>query len=91
MLIMEAARSLNQSALVSSLSVEVLHLVDCNSSHDIWSKLEIALASPSNSWIMQLHGSLKDLRARMMILPASTCRRQRPCLMNLLQLAGRSP
>jgi hypothetical protein len=57
--IMEAARSINQSALVSSLSVEVLHLVvDCNTSHDIWSTLEIALASPSNLRIMQLHGSL---------------------------------
>jgi len=51
------------SALLSSLSVEVLHLVvDCNTSHDIWTTLEIALASPSNSMIMQLHGSFQDLR-----------------------------
>jgi hypothetical protein len=51
------------SALLSSLSVEVLHLVvDCNTSHAIWTTLEIALASPSNSRIMQLHGSFQDLR-----------------------------
>jgi hypothetical protein len=38
------------SALLSSLSVEVLHLVvDCNTSHDIWTTLEIAFATPSNS------------------------------------------
>ena len=47
------------SALLSSLSVEVLHLVvDCSTSASVWSTLELALASPSNSQIMQLHGSL---------------------------------
>ena len=51
------------SALLSSLSVEVLHLVvDCPTSASVWSTLELALASPSNSRIMQLHGSLQDLR-----------------------------
>ena len=51
------------SALLSSLSVEVLHLVvDCNTSHDIWRTLEITLASPSNSRMMQLHGSFQKLR-----------------------------
>jgi hypothetical protein len=51
------------SALLSSLSVEVLHLVvDCSTSASVWSTLELALASPSNSRIMQLHGSLQDLR-----------------------------
>jgi hypothetical protein len=50
------------SALFSSLSVEVLYLVvDCNTSHDIWTMLETTLASPSNSQIMQLHGSFQDL------------------------------
>jgi len=51
------------SALLSSLSMEVLHLVvDCNTSHDIWRTLETTLASPSNSKIMQLHGSFQELR-----------------------------
>jgi hypothetical protein len=51
------------SALLSSLSMKVLHLVvDCNTSHDIWTTLETALASPSNSRIMQLHGSFQELR-----------------------------
>ena len=46
------------SALLSSLSVEVLHLVvDCNTSYDIWRTLETTFVSPSNSRIMQLHGS----------------------------------
>jgi len=51
------------SALLSSLSVDVLHLVvDCSTSHCVWRTLETTLASPSNSRIMQLHGSFQDLR-----------------------------
>ena len=51
------------SALLSSLSMEVLHLVvDCTTSCAVWHTLEQALASTSNSRIMQLHGSLQDLR-----------------------------
>jgi hypothetical protein len=51
------------SALLSSLSMEVLHLVvDCPTSRSVWHTLEQALASTSNSRIMQLHGSLQDLR-----------------------------
>jgi len=51
------------SVLLSSLSVDVLHLVvDCSTSHCVWRTLEKALASPSNSRIMQLHGSFQDLR-----------------------------
>jgi len=51
------------SALLSSLSMEVLHLVvGCQSSCSAWGTLERALASTSNSRIMQLHGSLQDLR-----------------------------
>jgi len=51
------------SALLSSLSVDVLHLVvDCFTSHCVWRTLEKALASPSNSRIMQLHGSFQDLQ-----------------------------
>jgi hypothetical protein len=51
------------SALLSSLSVDVLHLVvDCCTSHCVWRTLEKVLASPSNSRIMQLHGSFQDLR-----------------------------
>jgi len=43
--------------------VDVLHLVvDCSTSHCVWRTLEKALASPSNSRIMQLHGSFQDLR-----------------------------
>ena len=38
------------SALLSSLLVEVLHLVvDCSTSASVWSTLELAFASPSNS------------------------------------------
>jgi hypothetical protein len=51
------------SALLSSLSMEVLHLiVGCQTSCSAWRTLEQALASTSNSRIMQLHGSLQDLR-----------------------------
>jgi len=51
------------SALLSSLSMEVLHLVvGCQSSCSAWGTLERALASTSNSCIMQLYGSLQDLR-----------------------------
>jgi hypothetical protein len=51
------------SALLSSLSMDVLHLVVyCQTSSYVWRTLEKALASPSNSRIMQLHGSFQDLR-----------------------------
>jgi len=43
--------------------VDVLHLVvDCHTSQCVWRTLEKALASPSNSRIMQLYGSFQDLR-----------------------------
>jgi len=43
--------------------MDVLHLVvDCQTSHFVWCTLEKALASPSNSSIVQLHGSFQDLR-----------------------------
>jgi hypothetical protein len=51
------------SALLSSLFVDVLHLmVDCSTSYCVWRTLEKVLASPSNSRIMQLHGSFQDLQ-----------------------------
>ena len=51
------------SALLSSLSTEILHLVvDCDTSHSIWQTLQKSFASPSHSRIMQLHGSFQDLR-----------------------------
>jgi len=51
------------SALISSLSMEVLHLVvDCQTLSSVWHTLEQALASKSNSRIMQLYGSIQDLR-----------------------------
>jgi len=37
-------------------------VVDCPTSASVWSTLEHALASPSNPRIIQLHGSLQDLR-----------------------------
>jgi hypothetical protein len=37
-------------------------MVDCHTSQCIWHTLEKALAFPSNSRIMQLHGSFQDLR-----------------------------
>jgi hypothetical protein len=41
------------SALLSSLSVDMLHLVvDCSTSHCVWRTLEKTFASPSNSRIM---------------------------------------
>jgi hypothetical protein len=47
------------SALLFSLSMEVLHLVvDCPTSCSVWHTLEQALVSTSNSRIMQLYGSL---------------------------------
>jgi hypothetical protein len=50
------------SALISSLFMDVLHLVvDCHTSHCVWHIIEKALASPSNSRIIQLHGSFQDL------------------------------
>ena len=52
------------SVLLSSLSVNVLHLVvDCHTSqYCVCCTLEKALASPSNSRIMQLHGSFQNLQ-----------------------------
>ena len=51
------------SALLCSLSMEVLHLVvHCQSSCSAWHTLERVLASTLNSRIMQLHVSLRDLR-----------------------------
>jgi len=51
------------SVLLSSLSIEVLHLVvGSQSSCSAWGTLKRALASTSNSRIMQLHSSLQDLR-----------------------------
>jgi hypothetical protein len=41
--------------------MDILHLVvDCRTSSCVWCTLEKALASPSNSRIMQLHGSFQD-------------------------------
>jgi hypothetical protein len=37
-------------------------VVDCPTSASVWSTLELTLVSPSNSRIVQLHGSLQDLR-----------------------------
>ena len=51
------------SVLLSSLSMDVLHLVvDYQTSSCVWYTLEKALASPSNSYTMQLHGSFQDLQ-----------------------------
>jgi len=51
------------SVLLSSLSMDLLHLVvDCRTTHYVWHTLEKALASPSNSRIMQLYGSFQDLQ-----------------------------
>jgi hypothetical protein len=51
------------NALLSSLSVDVLHLmVDCSTTHCVWHTFAKALVSPFNSRIMQLYGSFQDLR-----------------------------
>lgn len=50
------------SALLFSFSMDVLHLVDdCQTLHFVWHTLEPTLVSPSNSHIIQLHGSFQDL------------------------------
>jgi len=51
------------SAFLSSLSIDVLYLlVDYHISQCVWHTLEKALASPSNSYIMQLYGSFQALK-----------------------------
>jgi hypothetical protein len=76
------------SALLSSLSVDVLHLVvDCSTSHCVWRTLEKALASPSNYRIMQLHGSFQDLRQE--DSSVSIYMQQVKSLLNELVAAGR--
>lgn len=76
------------SALLSSLLVEVLYLVvDCNTSHNIWRTLETALASPSNSRIMQLHSSFQELRQH--DDSASTYLQKAKALFDELVAAGR--
>jgi len=50
------------SALLSSLSMDVLHLIaNCQTLSSVWHTLEQALVSSSNSRIMQFHGSFQDL------------------------------
>jgi len=69
--------------------MEVLHLVvDCNTSHDIWTTLETTLASPSNSRIMQLHGSFQELRQNDEFV--STYLHKAKSLFDDLAAAGRS-
>ena len=76
------------SALLSSLSTEVLHLVvDCKTSQEIWTTLETALASPSNSRIMQLHGAFQELRQH--DDSASTYLQKAKALFDELAAAGR--
>jgi hypothetical protein len=76
------------SALLSSLSVEVLYLVvDCNTSYDIWRTLETTFVSPSNSRIMQLHGSFQELRQH--DDSASTYLQKAKALFDELAAAGR--
>lgn len=50
------------SGIFSSLSIKLLHLViDGHTLSSIWQTLKQSLASPSNSYIMHLHGSFQDL------------------------------
>jgi hypothetical protein len=51
------------SAILSSLSTKVLYfVVDCHTFHGLWTTLKTSLVSPSNSRIIQLHGSFQDPR-----------------------------
>jgi hypothetical protein len=51
------------SVLLSSLSIDVLHLVvNYDTSYCVWRTLEKALVSLSNSRIMQLHESFQNLQ-----------------------------
>jgi hypothetical protein len=50
------------SALISFISINVLHLVvDCKTLHYVLHALEQVLAFLSNSCIMQFHGAFQDL------------------------------
>jgi len=50
------------SALISSLSITVLHLViNCKTLHYVLHALEQVLAFLSNSCIMQFHGAFQDI------------------------------
>jgi len=78
------------SVLLSSHSIDVLHLVvDCQTSSCVWSTLKKTLVSPSNSRIMQLHGSFKIFGKEMLRL-LHTCRMPSQYLMNWLLLASPS-
>jgi subtilisin-like proprotein convertase family protein len=61
---MKAIKSIDYECyILSSLSTKVLHLVvDYQTSHNLWTTLEIALVSPSNSRVIQLYGAFQDLR-----------------------------
>jgi len=60
---LEATRSTFLSVLLSSLSIDVLHLVvNYDTSYCVWRTLEKALVSLSNSRIMQLHESFQNLQ-----------------------------
>jgi len=56
-------------------------------SGQLWKQL-LPLPQISELYSSMAHSRIYD---KMMILPAFTCRRQRPCLMNLLPLADQSP
>ena len=60
-------------------------MVDCQTSASVWSTLELALASPSNSWIMQCM-ALFRIFDKVIILSLSTCNAQKVYLMNWLWL-----
>jgi hypothetical protein len=73
------------SALLSSLSVDVLHLVvDCFTSHCVWCTLEKAFASPSNSRIMQPFKTFCKVTHRLVY----TCSKPNRYLMNWLLLVA---
>jgi hypothetical protein len=69
------------NAVLSSLLMDVLHLVvDCKTSHCVWCTLKQALY-PSNSRIMQLHGSFQNLCSGDYSITIFI-QKQRHCLMN---------
>jgi hypothetical protein len=60
---LEATISTFLSVLLSSLSIDVLHLVvNYDTSYCVWRTLEKALVSLSNSRIIQLHKSFQNLQ-----------------------------
>jgi len=85
---LETTRPTHSKCSAFLLSMEVLHLVvDCQTSSSVWRTLEQTPASTSNSRIIQLHGSLQDLRQG--DKSVTQCMQKSKVLFNELAAGGR--